>query len=116
VSDVGGVRVRRARSDERDRLVDLKCSVWPQLARANELPRWTFEFDRNPAHDPDRLTTLVIEDGEGLLGLFTLIPHRVWIGGRVGLACDGVDFCVADSHRERGLSSLPVERWMSAET
>ena len=66
-----GVTVRRALPDDRDRLLDLKCTVWPELVRANEVARWNWEFDDNPSYDSENSTTLVIEDAADVSSLVT---------------------------------------------
>ena len=108
--------VRSFQPGERDALLEMKCAIWPHVVLENERRRWDWQFDENPSYDPEHPTALVLEVGGKLAGFFTLIPHRVHLGDALGLACDGVDFCVDDAYRGQGLSKLLVERWMDPAT
>jgi len=116
MTNSGGPVVRPSRPDEREALLDLKCRIFPHLDRAHELQRWQWQFDDNPARAASGFEALVVDlDGE-IVGMFTMIPHRIHIGDETRLALDGVDFSVDDRLRGQGLGRRLVQGWMNPQT
>jgi RimJ/RimL family protein N-acetyltransferase len=109
---VDPLRLRDFAAGDEAGILELKCSVFPSLARANEERRWRWEFDGNPARSPPFPRAIVFERGTRIVGAFVFLPYRVQVAEDVVFGASGIDLCIDPSARGGGHVHEMVRRWL----
>lgn len=106
------LRLRDFAAGDEAGILELKCAVFPWLARANEERRWRWEFDGNPARAPPFPRAVVLERGTRIVGAFVFLPYRVQVVEDVVFGASGIDLCIDPSARGGGHVHEMVRRWL----
>lgn len=96
-------RIRAFAAGDLEPALALRARVFGATDLARERARWAWEHDANPFRDPTVPPAWVAEVGDELVGLYGLLPVRASLDGADVLALCGMDFCVDEAHRSRGL-------------